>query len=286
MKKKQIFYLIFLIVATLILFFPTDWAPFLSKFNFFEKKSEDFLSNVLPRKITNPGPLRFLGNSFSSNLTKEKVLISTNKERVKAEMSPLKFSLKLNKAAELKVDDMFKQQYFAHVSPKGISVSELAENVEYEYIIVGENLALGNFKDEKELVDAWMASPGHKANILTKRYEEIGIAVKLGEFEGKKAWLAVQTFGTPTSSCGLVDISLKNKINNDKNALADLESDLKTKMDEINAAEPKRGRDYNLKLEEYNLIVSEYNFLIKSIKESITKYNEEVEGYNKCAQGE
>src|SRR6185369_15716694 len=113
----------------------------------------------------------------------------------------LKENALLDKAAKKKLDDMFAQQYFEHINPQGKGPSDLAKSVGYDYIAIGENLALGNFKNDAELVQAWMDSPGHRANILNKQYTEIGVAVGQGTYEGKKTWLAVQEFGRPTSSC-------------------------------------------------------------------------------------
>ena len=249
------------------------------------KKSEEFLNTVLPQRVKNPGPLRFVSNSFSSNLTRNGVLTYTNEERVKAGLPTLSLNDRLNIAAENKVDDMFNRKYFAHISPDGVSASDLARDAGYEYIVIGENLALGNFKDDKELVEAWMASPGHRANILTKKYEDIGIAVKSGEFEGKTVWLAVQTFGIPESSCGSVDVELKNIIEENREKITTLESDLIKMKAEIDSTEPKKGREYNLKLEEYNLVVNEYNALVKKMKEQVGQYNIQVDKYNSCAEG-
>jgi uncharacterized protein YkwD len=52
----------------------------------------------------------------------------------------------------------------------------LAKKVNYEYVVVGENLAEGDFTSDADLVKGWMDSPGHRANILNTKYEEIGIA--------------------------------------------------------------------------------------------------------------
>ena len=251
-----------------------------------EKKSEEFFSAVLPKEISDPEPLRFSGDSPSSIITVDGVLKFTNEERVKAGLNPLKFSALLSKAASFKVDDMFTLQYFAHVSPEGIGASHLALRAGYQFIVIGENLALGNFKDDEELVRAWMASPGHRANILNSRYEEIGIALKKGEFEGSQRWLAVQTFGVPASSCRSPNPALKKLIEENKDKLSDLEVVLQQKKDEIDGMKIKRGSTYNRKVEEYNTLVNEYNRLIRISKDLIAEFNVEVRRYNLCVEGE
>ena len=65
----------------------------------------------------------------------------------------------------------------------------------YPYLAAGENLALGDFKNANELVAAWMASPGHRANILNGVYRDIGVATGFDAFEGRKTIIVVQIFG-------------------------------------------------------------------------------------------
>jgi len=123
---------------------------------------------------------------------------------------------------DLQLDDIFEKQYFAHISPEGLGPSDLAEKSGYEYIMIAENLALGNFKDDNTLVNAWMDSPGHRANILNNRYTEIGVAVGKGFFSesnennkeeiATEVWIAVQEFGLPLSSCPKPEESLLNTI--------------------------------------------------------------------------
>src|SRR3990172_5238208 len=98
------------------------------------------------KKVNAPGPLKVIHDVVSgenqSQLTRTGVINQTNNERIAQGLSKLSESSKLDASAEAKVDDMFAQQYFEHVSPLGISVDNLAENVGYAYIVVGENLAL------------------------------------------------------------------------------------------------------------------------------------------------
>ena len=143
----------------------------------------------LAQIVNNSGPLRVLDSIFTGEtttvLSQNDVIDLTNKARATYGSLPaLKENSKLDFSAEKKLQDMFMKQYFEHVSPSGIGVGDLANQISYEYIVIGENLALGNFKDDQALVDAWMASPAHRANILNKHYTEIGVAVGKGTFEG------------------------------------------------------------------------------------------------------
>ncbi len=135
--------------------------------------------------------------SDESLLSGSKVIQQTNLERQKAGLAPLIENEKLNKAALAKAQDMLSKQYFAHVSPDGVGLVELLNSVGYIYQTAGENLAYGNFNNENKIVDGWMASPGHRANILNSKYTQIGVAVIKGIYQGKRVWMAVQEFGTP-----------------------------------------------------------------------------------------
>ena len=100
------------------------------------------------------------------------------------------------------------------MSPTGESIKELAKKSDYEYAIIGENLALGDTLTAGEIVDAWMASPGHKANILHTGYTALGVAVGRGLIGGVEYIIAIQHFATPISKCPQVNTFLKTTIAN------------------------------------------------------------------------
>lgn len=244
------------------------------------------IATDLTQKISAPPPLRAPTSSTSSaTLTASPTINETNKQRqLNGNLSPLSANAKLTAAASAKADDMFKNQYFEHVSPSSRGPADLAEDQGYEYILIGENLALGNFSSDADLVTAWMNSPGHRANILNARYTEIGVAVKKGLFEGQMTWLAVQEFGRPLSLCPAVDASLKTAIDGNQKTIDDLSVELTAKKQEIDNYEPKRGREYNQKVDEYNALVAQYNSLIGATKDLISKYNFEINAFNNCLQ--
>lgn len=152
----------------------------------------------------------------ATELTLEKVLEWTNKYRQDENLPQLSVNNDLINAADTKVKDMFSKQYFEHVSPTGTTPAQLVLKSGYNYKITGENLALGDFKNEKDLVDAWMASPGHRANILNPEYKEIGISTELNDYQGRNTWLAVQEFGQLAPNCTKPDQNLSNKIDDKK----------------------------------------------------------------------
>ena len=91
---------------------------------------------------------------------------------------------------------MFEQQYWAHVGPSGTQPWTFIKNAGYKYSVAGENLAK-DFGDTGSMVEAWMASATHRANILHQRYVDTGIAVVNGKLQGVETTLVVQMFGAP-----------------------------------------------------------------------------------------
>jgi len=239
--------------------------------------------------VSAPPPLRKEADAPDARLTTDGVFVETNRHRAENGRAPLRHDPTLDAAAKAKLDDMFELQYFAHVSPSGNGPSDVVEDAGYAYVTVGENLALGNFADDAELVQAWMDSPGHRANILETKFTEIGIAVGRGMYEGRMTWLAVQEFGKPLSDCPAVDEGLQASIEEDKARLDALESRADALRDGIEASPKPRTREerdaYNAKIDEYNALAKDINALISRVQGEITVYNGQVQAFNACANG-
>ncbi len=240
----------------------------------------------IEKKVSAPGPLKVLHDVIlgedQSELTRAGVINQTNNERTVQGLLKLSENAKLDTSAAAKVNDMFLKQYFEHVSPTGVGVDKLAENVGYAYIVVGENLALGNFKDNQALVTAWMNSHGHRANILNVRFTEIGVSVKKGMFDGREVWLAVQEFGKPLSSCPSIDPFLKQSIEEDKTKTESLQTSITNLRQEIDSMQPKYGDVYNQKVDEYNSLIPSYNQLVEATRALVDSYNTQVRLFNEC----
>ncbi len=214
-------------------------------------------------------------------LNQADIFTLTNVERVKAGLPPLTFNAKLSDIALAKAKDMNAKQYFAHVSPTGVDIGMLAVEFGYEYLNIGENLALGNFDSSQDVVTGWMNSPGHRANILHTSYTEIGIGVIVGTYEGRQVWFAVQEFGRPMSSCPQADQVLKQRIATYQEQLRTLEATMTILRGEIESSGLSRS-EYNNKANEYNAIVVLYNNVVAMTKQDIAIYNLQADVYNAC----
>jgi len=256
----------------------------------FEKTDIGKIISEVQKQVLTPIPLNVGGNSEGYLkqvvLTQSKIIEETNLQRkLNGNLVTLVENKKLNETAWEKANDMFLNQYFEHVSPSGIGPGDLAQKHGYEYIIEGENLILGNFSSEKDVLQNWMDSPGHRANILNNRYTEIGVAVVKGMYKGESVWIGVQEFGLPLSLCVKPESYLKNKIDLEKAQLDILYSDInsaKSQIDSVGNSSPA----YNQMVDDYNQLVGRYDLLVKEVKEIIAVYNQQVSFFNNCVTGE
>jgi hypothetical protein len=120
----------------------------------------------------------------------------TNEERESQNLQVLVVSTVLNQAAEMKATDMATKGYFAHTSPDGKTPWYWLEKAGYKYQYAGENLAV-DFSDSRDVTNAWMRSPTHKANIVKGNYTEIGTGVAQGMYEGRETIFVAQVYANP-----------------------------------------------------------------------------------------
>jgi uncharacterized protein YkwD len=216
-------------------------------------------------------------------LTVAGVIAETNGQRAaNGNLPPLAENATLDDIATLRLDDMFAQQYFAHVGPQGESAITVASSVGYDHLALGENLALGNYAGDAGVVGAWMASPGHRANILDTHYTQIGVSAREGMFEGEETWLAVQIFGRPSSDCPAPDANLNSSINLSEQQISSTSVELQSDKTTIAAISPQSGPAYNAQVEDYNNLAAQYNALAAETETAIGVYDTQVDAFNAC----
>jgi len=242
---------------------------------------------TVAKTVVEPGPLRVttptpITQPRGVDLSVRGVIEYTNGARAKNGGLPALVENEiLDRDAQIKLDDMFAKQYFEHVSPSGVGPGDIAKMVGYAFVIVGENLALGDFGSDNALVEAWMNSPGHRANILNAHYQEIGVAVGKGMYEGRETWLAVQSFGTPISACPVIDVQKKAQLDANNVRIGTLRAMLDTKKAQIDAT-LSSDPNYNTYVNEFNALVPEYNSLVESTRTLVAEYNATVQAFNNC----
>lgn len=125
--------------------------------------------------------------TYSEKYAKE-VLDLINEERAKVGAAPLAANDTLNEVAKVRAKEI--STYFSHTRPDGSSCFSAIEGLNIRWKALGENIA-GGIKEPDRVMNAWMHSEGHRANILNDTFEIVGIACY--NYNGSYYW--VQYFG-------------------------------------------------------------------------------------------
>jgi uncharacterized protein YkwD len=133
-----------------------------------------------------------LGTTIS--VSAKELLLITNEKRQEAGVNPLVINEELSAAALQKARHMFKDNYWAHNSPSGVTPWYFFKKVGYDYTYAGENLARG-FTVSQDVVDAWMDSRSHRENMLSANYHDVGFAIEQGTLGEENTVLVVEMFG-------------------------------------------------------------------------------------------
>jgi len=124
-----------------------------------------------------------VGGEVSERALESSTVCLLNRERASRGLRGLRVNRRLSAAAQRHTDDMVRRRYFAHNSRSGASSGDRIRRTGYlkgaRSWMVGENLARGSGSRStpRSIVDSWMHSSGHRRNILTRRFREIGIGV-------------------------------------------------------------------------------------------------------------
>jgi uncharacterized protein YkwD len=114
------------------------------------------------------------------------ILCLHNQIRAEHDLSALRENKRLRKAALGHSKDMVRDSFFEHTTPEGVTMVDRILKAKYvrddEGWILGENLAwgTGSLGTPRGAVDAWMNSPGHRANLLKGGYREVGVGIVVG----------------------------------------------------------------------------------------------------------
>ena len=138
----------------------------------------------------------FLGADLFNSISQSDLYALTNQARRENQLPLLNQNPKLELAAQLKLNDMLQNGYFAHVSPAGITPWIWIGKANYDYSVAGENLAM-NFYNSDDTMKAWLNSDTHRRNILLPEFQDIGIAVGSGIINNQNTVVVVQEFGKP-----------------------------------------------------------------------------------------
>jgi uncharacterized protein YkwD len=124
------------------------------------------------------------------NIDVLKIHEDVNTERRKAGLIELNYDSQLEKSACAKAKDMVTRNYWSHDTPEGSTPWIFLQREGIQYLKAGENLAYG-FKDEHSVVDGWMKSPSHKANVLGDFVREGICQYKAVEYQGSNKQVVI-----------------------------------------------------------------------------------------------
>ena len=131
--------------------------------------------------------MRAVEDAFNNQvLATDKIIVMVNKVRYHDGLKDLKWNEELTKSANMKACDIYSKKYWSHTTPDGISPWSFFRAVGYDYKYAGENLCRN--ENDVKCMKLWMLSPKHRQNILSDKYQDIGI--------GRCENITVQHFGT------------------------------------------------------------------------------------------
>jgi uncharacterized protein YkwD len=142
-----------------------------------------------PTPAPQPKSTKTSGGAGSDATTAGEVIGIVNSERAKAGCGPLTENSLLTQAAQGHSADMAARDFFDHTNPDGDGPGERVTATGYRWSTYGENIAMGQ-RTPAQVMESWMNSPGHRANILNCSFKEIGIGI---HSEGGPYW--TQVFG-------------------------------------------------------------------------------------------
>ncbi|MFF8954467.1 CAP domain-containing protein [Streptomyces sp. NPDC014894] len=142
-----------------------------------------------PRQSASPKPSTPAPSAPSGTATEAEVLALVNEERAKVGCAPVRFDAALARLAGAFSSDMAARGFFSHTDPDGDTPWDRAERAGVSNL-GGENIARGQ-ADAEAVMNSWMNSEGHRANILNCDYKTLGVGVHLGD--GGPWW--TQNFG-------------------------------------------------------------------------------------------
>lgn len=141
----------------------------------------------------------------------EKVIELTNEVRAREGVLPVTYVEPLGKSSLYKAEDMAEKTYFEHVSPEGKKLRNFLKEVGYNYSVAGENLAVG-FSSPEAMVNAWVESPTHFANLIDPDFKDIGVGSAVGMYGKNMAVYVAEHFGDPVPGVADTPVDSRTRV--------------------------------------------------------------------------
>lgn len=186
MKKKIIFFTMFFCLTMPLIAFAADLVYVVQPGDTLWQiavKNQTGISELIAKNpqfknpnLIYPGDKVYITNIQDIKAQEAEVIRLVNVERAKAGLQPLTANWELCRIARYKSQDMINKNYFSHISPTYGTPFNMMENFGITFSSAGENIAMGQ-KSPAEVMNSWMNSPGHRANILSPSYSQIGVGL-------------------------------------------------------------------------------------------------------------
>ncbi len=132
---------------------------------------------------------------YATNISVSGLQSSQNNQRSANGLAPLSLNSQLASAAQAKANDMIARNYWSHNTPEGNTPWTFISAAGYSYTKAGENLAYGYLTSDG-VVNGWMNSAGHRANVLDANYKDVGFGVANGaSYQGGENTVVVAMYG-------------------------------------------------------------------------------------------
>ncbi|TXC93122.1 LysM peptidoglycan-binding domain-containing protein [Metabacillus litoralis] len=138
------------------------------------KRLMELNPSIEPRNMHVGEVIRLKPSAKSVSSFEEQVVQLVNQERAKVGLKALTHRADVKNVAQKKAEDMINSNYFSHTSPNYGSPFDMLKTFGISYTNAGENIAKGQ-KTPQEVMNAWMNSSGHRANILKPEFDAIGV---------------------------------------------------------------------------------------------------------------
>jgi len=264
-------------VVTLLLVFIGFFLKNANKEDPENEKRSQAKNEILVNKKNTEGEIReFRGDENA-------IIELVNDSRHEFGLPPLARNEKLSRSALAKAQDMERKQYFEHISPEGLQPWFFAEKQDYRYKNFGENLAEGFFSSES-VHESWMKSSGHRNNILSEDFKEIGVAIISFKQNGLKSFLIVQHFGTQLESSDSLKIVCSSKIKDHCRDAEKKRSEIKNSIEEQETIIKKiKKTGNNTLIDEFQVNIEKLNKIKEELKYYLSRCEEVME---KCEEWE
>ena len=234
------------------------------------------------------------------NLSTEELVRHTNAYRTAQGLPPLTMNPLLNKAALARAIDMQTHGYFDHQNPMtGLGPAEAIAATGYSARTATENIANGTWSSNQALVQVWIDSPSHRANILDPEVREIGMALVQDHRVASGCRFvrlyAVQLFGRPLSDCGKLPsedehaalMAIEERLESLHTQLRAMQIELDDMQAQIERAESRMQANQwiqqrNQRVTDFNHLVAASNQVQETLAERVDAFNAAIAEFNAC----